>query len=352
MLLLIFCMQLNAQNKIAVYTPSTSVTHICPTLDSAYKLSSSGDYIYLPGGTFTLGTIKKSIHIIGAGYNEDSSSATGITVINSLLIIQHGAENGSIQGIKFTNLLEFDLSDDITTNFSKFEISYCYLPLGIMFGTYSSGITVSNITIRNCYLGYNIDGNGYDLGSLYGQLTNSVISNNIIKDVLGVGSGNYFSNNIFFRFSSAFQSLNLGSNCIYENNIFQESVGSNSNCTNSVFNHNINASPVTNNGNTGTANIVLSFDSTLFINPGAKQVDSYNRIFYVYDVHNNYNLASGTVAKNAGTDGKDIGIYGGALPWKDGSMPSNPHISYKSIPSQNDPSGILNVTIKVKVQSY
>ena len=66
--------------------------------------------------------------------------------------------------------------------------------------------------------------------------------------------------------------------------------------------------------------------------------------------HNNYRLKSTSLGHNAGTDGTDIGIYGGVFPWKDGSMPSNPHIISKTIPGTTDASGNLNVNIKVEAE--
>ena len=64
----------------------------------------------------------------------------------------------------------------------------------------------------------------------------------------------------------------------------------------------------------------------------------------------NFHLRPGCLGKNAGTDGTDLGIYGGSFPWKNGSLPPNPHIQTKNISSATDPIGNLNVNIKVKAQ--
>ena len=58
-------------------------------------------------------------------------------------------------------------------------------------------------------------------------------------------------------------------------------------------------------------------------------------------------IKSGSVAKNAGTDGKDIGIYGGS---GFRGNPSLPYIEYKDIAKQTNPQGQLPVNIKVKAQ--
>lgn len=69
---------------------------------------------------------------------------------------------------------------------------------------------------------------------------------------------------------------------------------------------------------------------------------------YQYD----FNLQIQSPGINAGTDGTDIGIYGGAFPWKEGSIPINPHIQTKTISSTTDPSGNLPVNIKVMTQIH
>ena len=65
----------------------------------------------------------------------------------------------------------------------------------------------------------------------------------------------------------------------------------------------------------------------------------------------NFNLPSNSPYKNAGADGTDIGIYGGAFPWKEGSVPFNPHYQTIKIDPKTDPAtGNLKVEIKVKAQ--
>ncbi|MBK9793187.1 MAG: hypothetical protein IPP60_08805 [Sphingobacteriales bacterium] len=63
-----------------------------------------------------------------------------------------------------------------------------------------------------------------------------------------------------------------------------------------------------------------------------------------------YHLKSTSSGKNAGTDGTDIGIYGGAYPYKEGAVPPNPHISTKSIAPTSAANGTLPVNIKVLAQ--
>ena len=67
---------------------------------------------------------------------------------------------------------------------------------------------------------------------------------------------------------------------------------------------------------------------------------------------NDFHLNITSLGKNAGTDGTDIGIYGGAFPWKEGSIPTNPHFQKINIAPKTDNSGNLNVKIKVAAQDH
>jgi len=70
-----------------------------------------------------------------------------------------------------------------------------------------------------------------------------------------------------------------------------------------------------------------------------------------FSYEGNYRLKSDSPAKNAGFDGKDCGIYGGANPYKDGALPVNPHIRAKVLPAQTDAQGKINVQVTVAAQN-
>ena len=52
--------------------------------------------------------------------------------------------------------------------------------------------------------------------------------------------------------------------------------------------------------------------------------------------------------KYRGTNGEQIGIYGGTYPWN--TVPENPQIISKKIAEKTTPEGLLKVEIKVEVQ--
>jgi hypothetical protein len=51
-----------------------------------------------------------------------------------------------------------------------------------------------------------------------------------------------------------------------------------------------------------------------------------------------------------GTDGTQVGIYGGALGYKPGAVPSNPHFSSATVAPTTNKDGKLNVNVKVIAQ--
>lgn len=64
----------------------------------------------------------------------------------------------------------------------------------------------------------------------------------------------------------------------------------------------------------------------------------------------NFRIRSNLPYFNGGTDGTQLGIYGGSFPWKDGSVPFNPHIQFKNIPNATDAFGNLPINIRVAAQ--
>ncbi len=324
---ILFSISLSGQNIIAVQQGGNATFY--SNIESAIPNAVNGDTIYLPGGTFTMPSpINKSIHIVGAGSFIDSSVATGITILTNLFIAS-GADGGSIEGVlggvnNVAPSITFILNGTPITNYT---ISKCNLPYGISFQA-----PCSLITIKQNYIGTS------SIGSINGGPTNSMISNNFITGPIATGNNNLCRNNNFINIS-----LYLNSpGCIFENNIFL--VDGQTSGLNQIFNNNIGINPNIQYGNSGVNNFNETFDNT-FINPGT----SPN---FVFDFHNNYNLKSTSLGKNAGTDGTDIGVYGGTFPWKDGMIPFNPHIQTKNIPGVTDAAGNLHIDIKAASQDH
>jgi hypothetical protein len=315
-------MVINAQNSIALQTKGTTVFY--QVLDSAITHALDGDTLYLSGGVFGVsGTLNKRLHLVGVGHHPDSTKSTSSTNLLSELKLGSGSARGSITGINMaSNYISIQGSLD------NYIISRCNLSIS------SSTNNVSNLLcIENVLKNIDINGN------------NNIFYNNIIQESgLRFGTSNTLKNNIFL--GVYFLSYNgLINYSLFENNIFLNgsndftgNVYSNS-FKNNLFLTNFN---LNRNSNFGIGNLGNQPQSSVFINQSGNTFD------YTHDYHINPD----SPAKNAGTDGTDIGIYGGLFPWKEGSVPFNPHIQSLILDSKTDKDGNLNVKIKVQAQEH
>lgn len=133
-------------------------------------------------------------------------------------------------------------------------------------------------------------------------------------------------------------------NMIIENNIFYGSEPQGG--TGCVFSKNLTYMCVNNTipgtGNLGSGNKVDQ--NPLFVN-----VPPAGGFSYSYDYH----LQAGSPGKNSGTDGTDIGIYGGMMPFEVGANPYIPQMMETTLPSGSSvpAGGTLNVHFKAKKQN-
>ncbi len=318
-------------SRIALVKPNGNTT-IHSTLPAAYSAATDDDFIYLPGGHFEGIGINKRIHIIGAGSNIDSSAATGITKISSLVIYEGGA-GGSVQGIYFypsgSSNINFHYSNPPLTAPNYYEINSCYIGSGV---GGSSGNPWEGLVLKNNVIGVFYFSSNFQ--SIKGGFSNCFLKNNIILGNIETPYST-ISNNIFFA-----SIINVSNYSNFNNNIFQQTSIQTSY---SIFHNNVNAAnlsytnEVYNNINEPWVNI--------FENPG---MGSGTPITFSYDVHNDYHVKSTSACKNSGTDGNDRGIYGGSSPWVEGSIPSNPHIYFKNVAEETNASGQLQIHFKVR----
>lgn len=319
----------NAQQRAALHSNGTTTIYSSanPFVD-AYNASVDGDTIYLSGGGFTSPiNINKGLTIIGAGFHPDSTSATYPTFFSTTNIYLGGnADNLHIEGLEFINLLK------------------------------SSSNQVNNLTIKRCKISsltFSYDGApvvySVNLGLLENIITslvnlsginNSVVSNNILQGQLNDSYNNSIQNNIFL-YPTQFGGCQ---NNVYKNNIFSN--------TNGVI-------LTTSNGNIFEKNVFTTanpnFDLGAIDNNNYKSVDLttlyVNQTGHTFNYTHNYHLKPAAVSTYIGSDGTQVGIYGGIFPYKAGAVPLNPHIQFKNISSQTNNNGDLNIQLKVNAQT-
>lgn len=322
-------------------------TEFYSSLEEAIQKAVAGDTIYLPGALIEVQNdiiIDKKLALIGAGCDTDSIGGLKRTELRKgtdpANINFTNGSNGSLLMGCVVNDITFGHRDEANNVFQEIEnitISrniFYQIILGIEstvqnpnkiknifiqenFGTGISGVSASNCWINNNLLLGRFMGWS---GTIYpvSSLNNSYIYNNVMPD-------------------HGLRSLNA---CIIENNyIANEAVNTDHGHVNCAFNNNAFKSnftfPV--GTNTGINNLMNQ-------DPGNTFEEN------LLNLPKNLDIKLTSPCKNAGTDGTDIGIFGGSTPYKRGAIPLNPHIDKSIISAQTDAAGNLKIEIKVSAQ--
>ncbi|MGC8822999.1 MAG: hypothetical protein ACP5PZ_00165 [Bacteroidales bacterium] len=272
--------------------------------------------------------------MVGTDYN--LSTQVGYVTLDSTL-------SGPIDGVTLLGL-------------SMYGISYASGDLGY----------IDNVTVKRCRIGgyvyvsgsnWSIVNNIINNVTIYiGNFTNLFVANNVFYQGSFYNSNQasvYIINNLFLYYNSSYLFQTVSNANIY-NNIFYANSVTVYNSVNNVFNNNLSYN--TSNytlppaGNSGTGNIqqtdpqFVSQSSIPAPGSGTIAVDNLKD----FDWH----LKGTSPGKNAGTDGTDLGIYGGSYPWSGFTgMPNLPVIEnfYIKNPVTHKDS-TLKIYIKAKVQ--
>lgn len=300
-------------------------------LSDAYTSAQNNDTLYLQGGSFTPpAAFDKQLMIFGAGHYEDSTLVTGKTFINGNFTLSENADLFYLEGVEVTGNIAF------TANHS-----------------------VNNVVIKRCKINgqFNVTGNLSNpttnlslIGNVLMQRINleniqtSLISNNIIVNTFIYSNGNLINNNIVlgYIYGSSMDYLFFGNNNKLNNNIIiWAGYNANVNGSGNIYNNNLYVEPTPNYGTAYIAagNYTNIPQSAIFINQTGV---SFN---YAHDYH----LQSSSTY--LGTDGTQVGIYGGTFPYKEGAVPSNPHFQLKNIAPTTDANGNLQIQIQVGAQN-
>jgi hypothetical protein len=130
--------------------------------------------------------------------------------------------------------------------------------------------------------------------------------------------------------------------------------GDNNTCNNNIF---LNASSkyfsgvsnqISNNIFVTTPSLGTSFIESGNYYPVAQDAIFINQTGNTFSYEHDYHLQSPTTY--SGTDNTEAGLYGGTHGYKEGAVPSNPHIQIQNIATTTDADGILNVQIKAAAQ--
>jgi hypothetical protein len=313
----------------AIYTSNN------PFID-AYSNSNNGDTIFLPGGFFNVpNSVNKRLVIIGAGIYPDSTIYTGKTVLNSAFAFGLGSDSTLLSGVEINGDIIFDLWSKI----EKIKIIRCkFNNLHL-----NTGYNQRNyFFIQGCIFN-EMYGNGWTSQHQVNYLT---ISNCIITDrIADLAFGGLIQNNIFLRDQNTSTQPHIFNthNSIIQNNIFYNNnntnignFGNNNQILKNVF----ALTPSSYGTNFASGNYTNVPQNTILVNAPAN----------TFTFSANYHLQSPTTY--LGTDNTQVGIYGGSIgPFKEGAVPFNPHIYYKSVSPTTNSGGQLQIQFKVSAQT-
>ncbi|MFN8206236.1 MAG: hypothetical protein U0T82_02355 [Bacteroidales bacterium] len=315
--LLLSCFfSLGASGKVLTVSNSELTAAQYTSLQAAITAALAGDTIYVHGSQTSYGDalVNKRLVLIGPGYtplNPTTPSARIENITLDTLSGLSGAGRTFIMGLSIGNI-------GLSNNYQSMK---CV------------DITVK----RNWITGYIYMGN-------YGPIRNWLIEENNVSAILPnfdqPNSGNnLLRNNIIGYMPSMARAMvvnnvintsTIFNECTISNNIFMVPESDNTSGF-STFNNNLFSSNV--NFNSGTSTLVGTIiGDPLLVGSG------------------NYHLQAGSIAIGAGTDGKDLGIYGGSG-FTDGGIPPIPSVYFYNIsPNYIPVGGSLKITVKARNQ--
>ncbi|KPA12846.1 cell surface glycoprotein [Candidatus Magnetomorum sp. HK-1] len=305
----------------------------------AHDEAKNEDIIMVHGSNIHYGNaiITKQLHIIGPGYYLDQNPKTQIYPNSAQfdeVTLNKGSEGSTLTGLEITSFLKINTGN---VNILKNKIYYISLS-----NAHNIKISQNYINYRYSYQNNRGDLIVYGGINLYGNCYSLIINNNYIY-------GSYSGSDVNYDFPSSIYNSGRMNAEIY-NNIFAYSLKvENSTLKNNILlNGHVDCSSCVywNNIAKGT----IGFGN----NNNNKNSVNVDEIFVGYPDKASYSqdgrwvLTSDSLAKGAGDDGKDCGIFGGNEPYILSGIPSVPNIYELNVPRVGVSGQNIIVNIKVK----
>lgn len=337
-------------------------------LQVAATAAAANDTLYVSGSQTGYGniTLIKPVTIIGAGAlpNKDYYFATliGNIALNYNALYTASASGSKIMGCEVSSI-SFACGDNTVAHPGISNVILTRNRIGsIGFNSCGYGnpaVAINNISIYNNVISY--------IGGDF--IKNSIIRNNIIWGISSVGSVNagtmFITNNVILSNLNSCSSLTINNNIFYST-AASSAVTSNTFCT---FSNNCFFSPthpyvladIIIASNTSTNNILNQDPMFVYYDALAILPYSYTQLSPVAGPFADFNLSAGSPCHLTGSDGLDIGMYGGLSIFVEG-YPANSRYRYYPMPAipqmlnmfitngAIQPAGTLNVNFKARKQ--
>lgn len=342
----------HAQGVITRISDGTTHFYYGNDLDQVFAdISPNGnDTIIIPGGQFLASAdlyIYWPVVIIGTGFRADSALAYGgqteiIGTQYTNLRIMENADGTELHGLSFVNAVWGGVlfgSSIATSGADNVKFVRCNIPdLGLGYDQYGSN--AHNALVQECIVGYLYVDQGHEplvRSSFISAINYCPAASNAVFEncvFLNYDFNGYdiadFRNNIFLRnMTTPLTISQVGST--YENNLFVGASGGFS---------------VTFNGPAESGTNVTSNLSTGADRAFESGVTSFTTYEPLADYH------AGPMWQTSGVDGSQLGIFGGSLPWKEGSLPFNPHWSGLSSSGSTTNGTLQNIQISGSAQTH
>lgn len=302
------------------------------SLVAAQTAASTGDTLLIAGSPISYGNflINKRLTLIGAGYNNPNGENTTMGELSTF--------NSSVSaGSKLMGMsLEIQRSNfgTATYKFIEFQFDRCRIR------STDFGNDAEKLVFINCLL----EG---EIGAINsnGLLQDSLIVNNCVLDSVYFKSVTDLTirNSVFIGQNGDYSSSTFPpSFTVIENSIITS--GNLDNCASCAFVNNIFDTGVVLDTSVSTilhSNNLYDTDPQFVNYPGG-----------AFDFNHDYELQASSPGINAGSDGTDIGISGGAAPFEVGANPPIPQMIYLNLQQNSVPlNGTLQFDFKAKTQN-
>lgn len=304
---------LNHQGTISTYYGAEA-------LREAHEAATDGDVITLSSGSFYATDIKKAITLRGAGMTVNPVSHTEPTIINNDFAIQIQSPADSTNSVSGPSLtmegLFFGQTVTINALSNAMFLKCRFYTIKTRYDSQGYLGKVSDLNFIHCRIANRIEMNA----SCTAELLNSVVINPSRSN-----NGRYTFTNCYVNDASMPDSK-------YTNCVIYSAYGSQGSSLyyNNLF---IPASNVHIN-TTNSTNVELSSSD-----------ENAKSLIADYKDDNDYVLSEGAKALVKGTDGTEVGIHGGSLPYD--PIPTNPQITKFNVAAKSTADGKLSVDIEV-----
>lgn len=335
-----FVVQVSAQSSVIAtlfHDGDIKTFYGTGALRSAHAAAVHGDVITLSSGSFTATDITKAVTLRGAGMEYDSISVTEPTIISGSFSIQiasdstlqnnnlvmegiyHNADGvitvkGSLKNPQFVKCRLYEIRCNSSGTFGYMNYANfinCVIAYEVEFS--SSG----SATFVNCYV---FDMEYYNSSSTASaEFQNCVVKDSNFSSVRNA----VFRNCFLYAFTSSSSTLNILPSTSQAYNCVALSATSSTN----VF---ANQSNTTNTLVSSFSDVFKTWTGSSFANFKTERLE----------------LTDAAKTKYLGSDGTQIGIYGGSIPFD--PRPSNPQITKLNVASKSTADGKLSVDIEVK----